>query len=75
VILAGARDLARRAVGQPRVRPVVVAVDVGPDRGVRLVEGFELFPPDAALLELSEPGLDEGLALEVAVAAATVDDP
>jgi hypothetical protein len=54
---------------------VVVAVDVGADRGSGLVEGLELFAPDAALLELGEPGLDEGLALGVAVAAATVDDP
>jgi hypothetical protein len=40
-----------------------------------LVEGLELFAPDGALLELAEPGLDEGLALGVAVAAAAVDDP
>ena len=40
-----------------------------------LVEGLELFAPDAALLEFGEPGLDEGLALGVAVAAAAVGDP
>jgi hypothetical protein len=39
-----------------------------------LVEGLELFAPDAALLELGEPGLDERLALGVAVAAAAVRD-
>ena len=54
---------------------VVVAVDVGADRGAGLVEGLELFAPDAAQLELGEPGLDEGLALGVAVAAAAVRDP
>jgi hypothetical protein len=31
VILPGGRDVARRLVGQPGVRPVVVAVDVGAD--------------------------------------------
>ena len=41
------------------MRPVVVAVDVAADGGAGLVEGFELFAPDAALLELGEPGLDE----------------
>jgi hypothetical protein len=40
-----------------------------------LVERLELFAQDAALLELGEPGLDEGLALGLAVAAAAVDDP
>ena len=54
---------------------MVVAVDVGADDGSGLVERLELLAPDAALLELGEPGLDEGLALGVAVAAATVDDP
>ena len=52
--------------------PVVVAVDVAPDRLAGLVEGLELLSPDAALLELGKPGLDEGLALGVAVAAAAV---
>ena len=54
---------------------MVVAVDVGADRVAGLLEGLELFAPDAALLELSEPGLDEGLALGVAVAAAAMGDP
>ena len=54
---------------------VVVAVDVGADRGAGLVEGLELLAPDAALLELGEPGLDERLALGVAVAAAAMRDP
>jgi hypothetical protein len=57
------------------VGSVVVAVDVGADRGSGVVEGLELFAPDAALLELGEPGLGERLALGVAVAAAAVDDP
>jgi hypothetical protein len=74
VILPGGGDLARGAVGQPAVGSVVVAVDVGADRGAGLVEGLELLAPDAALLELSEPGLDEGLALGIAVAAPAVDD-
>ena len=74
VILLGCRDLARRAVGQPRVQPVVVAVDVGADLPARLVEGLELLTPYAALLELAEPGLDERLGFGVAVAAAAVRD-
>jgi hypothetical protein len=57
------------------VGSVVVAVDVGADRGAGLVDRLELLAPDAALLELGEPGLDEGLALGVAVAAAPVGDP
>ena len=40
-----------------------------------LVERLEFFAPDAALFELSKPGLDERLALGVAVAAAAVGDP
>jgi hypothetical protein len=75
MILPGGGDLARGAVGQPAVRSVVVAVDVGAVRGAGFVEGLELLAPDAALLELGEPGLDEGLALGVAVAAAAVGDP
>jgi hypothetical protein len=34
------------------VRPVVVAIDVAADLLAGLVEGLELFAPDAALLEL-----------------------
>jgi hypothetical protein len=74
VIFPGGGDLARGAVGQPAVRSVVVAVDVGADRGAGFVEGLELLAPDAALLELGESGLDEGLALGIAVAAAAVGD-
>src|SRR5215207_4951260 len=48
---------------------------MSPDHLPGLVEGLELVQPDAALLELSEPGLDEGLALGVAVTAAAVRDP
>src|SRR3954468_21822296 len=73
-MLPGGRDLARRAVGQAGVGPVVVAVDVGRDGGAGLIEGFELLAPDEALLELGEPRLDERLALGVAVAAAAVRD-
>jgi hypothetical protein len=75
VIFPGGRDFARCAVCQPLVGPVVVAVDVGADDGAGFVEGLELLVPDAALLELAEPGLDECLALGIAVAAAPVDDP
>jgi hypothetical protein len=57
------------------VRPVVVAGHVGADHLPGLVEGLELVPPDAALLELAEPGLDERLALGVAVAATAVSSP
>ena len=75
MILPGGRDLARGAVGESGVGPVVVAVDVGADHGPGLLEGLELLAPDAALLELAEPGLDECLAFGVAVAAAAVGDP
>jgi len=51
---------------------VVVAVDVGADQLPGLLEGLELLAPDAALLELGEPRLDEGLGLGVAVAAAAM---
>jgi hypothetical protein len=54
---------------------MVVALDVGADRLSGLVEGLELRAPDEALLELSEPRLDERLRLGVAVAAAAVGDP
>src|SRR3954449_10005104 len=55
--------------------PVVVVDHVAADHLPGLVEGLELFAPDAAFLELAEPGLDEGLALGVAVAAAAMGDP
>jgi len=42
-------------VGQPAVGSVVVALDVGADRGAGAVEGLELLAPDAALLEVAEP--------------------
>ncbi len=57
------------------MQSVVVAVDVGADRVAGVVERLELLAPEAALLELGEPGLDEGLTLGVAVAAAAVRDP
>ena len=53
---------------------VVVGVDVSGDHVARLLERLELLAPDAAFLELAEPGLDEGLALGVAVAAAAMRD-
>jgi hypothetical protein len=74
-IVPGCRDFERRAVVQPAVRPVVVVGDVVADRLACLVERLELVAPDAAFLELAEPGLDERLALWVAVAAAPVRDP
>src|SRR3954462_6368812 len=55
--------------------PVVVVDHVAADHVPGLVEGLELVAPDAALFELAEPGLDERLALGVAVAAAAVRDP
>jgi hypothetical protein len=57
------------------VGSVVVAVDVGGDHLPCLLEGLELVQPDAAFLQLREPGLDERLALGVAVTAAAVGDP
>jgi hypothetical protein len=54
-ILPGVGDLAWCAVGQPGVRSVVVVLDVGADDGAGVVEGLELFAPDAALFELAEP--------------------
>jgi hypothetical protein len=74
VILPGAGDLRRGLVVQAAVRPPVVGGDVGADRLSGLVDGLELLAPDAALLELAEPGLDERLGLGVAVAAAAVRD-
>jgi hypothetical protein len=56
-------------------RVVVLVLDVGGDHFPGLVDGFELVAPDAAFLEVAEPGLDECLALGVALAAAAVSDP
>lgn len=53
---------------------MVVVVDVGLDLLPCLVDGFTFGAPGAALLELTEPGLNERLGLGVAVAAATVRD-
>ena len=55
--------------------PVVVAVDVAADPASCVVEGFVFVQPDLSFFEFPEPGLDEGLALGVAVAAAAVLDP
>ena len=73
-IFPGLGDLRGGVVGEPGVGMVVVAVDVGGDHLPCLVEGLELVQPDAALLQLREPGLDERLALGVALAAAAVGD-
>src|SRR5829696_6256933 len=54
---------------------MVVVRDVGADRLPGLLERLELLAPDAAFLELAEPGLDERLALGIAVAAAPMRDP
>src|SRR5215210_8270604 len=54
---------------------MVVVRDVVADRLPSLVERLELLAPDAAFLELAEPGLDERLALGIAVAAAAMRDP
>lgn len=48
---------------------LVVGVDVAADRLAGLGDGLELRAPDQALLELSEPRLDERLRLGVAIAA------
>ena len=64
----------RGLVVESAVRPVVVVVDVGGDHLPRLVERLELVAPDAALLQVAKPALDEGLRLGVAVAAAAVGD-
>ncbi len=75
MILPCLRHFAWRAVGQPLVGPVVVGVDVAADCLAGLIERLELLAPDAALLELRKPGLDERLRLGVAVAAAAMRDP
>ena len=54
---------------------MVVVGDVGAVRLAGLFECLEFLAPDAALLELAEPGLDERLALGIAVAAAAMRDP
>jgi len=54
------------------VGPVVAGLDVGGDRRPGVIEGLELRAPDEALLELGEPGLDEGLGLGIAVALTPV---
>src|SRR5229473_8655837 len=70
----GLLDLVGRLVVEPRVRPVVVAVDVAADPAAGVVEGLVFVQPHLPLLEFPEPALDEGLALGVAVAAAAVAD-
>jgi hypothetical protein len=67
-------DLAWGAVAEPGVGSVVVVLDVLADLGPCVLDGLPLGAPGAALLELSEPGLDERLGLGVAVAAAAVGD-
>ena len=53
---------------------MVVALDVGGDLLSGLVKGLELGAPDEPLLQLPEPGFDEGLALGIAVTAAAMCD-
>jgi hypothetical protein len=53
---------------------IYATASVRADHLPRFIEGLELVQPDAALLELSEPALDERLALGVAVAAAAMCD-
>jgi hypothetical protein len=52
VIFPGVGDFGRGLVGEAAVWAVVVGVDVGADGGAGLLEGLELFAPDAAQLEL-----------------------
>jgi hypothetical protein len=54
---------------------MLVGVDVCGDLLSRLVQRLPLRSPGQAFLELSEPGLDEGLGLWIAVAAPSVGDP
>jgi hypothetical protein len=75
VTFSGLGDLGRSVVGEAAVGAAVVGVDVGADGGAGFVERLELLPPDPAQLELGKLGLDERLALRVAVAAALVRDP
>jgi hypothetical protein len=75
LILPGPGDLCGCPVVQARVEPVVVAVDVATDPAAGIVEGLVLVEPDLSFFQLPEPGLDEGLAFGVAVAAAAVADP
>jgi hypothetical protein len=71
-IVPGAGDLGRGPVVQSKVRSVVVTIDVGADHLPCLLEGLELVQPDAALLQLREPGFDERLTLGVAVATEVI---
>ena len=57
------------------MRPVVVAVDVAADPAASVVERLVLVQPHLPFFQFPEPALDEGLALGVAVAAATMRDP
>ena len=68
-VVPGCRD-SRGVLSLSRLWGRRVVVDhVGADRLPRLVESLELVAPDAAFLELAEPGLDERLAVGVAEAA------
>src|ERR1017187_9578319 len=73
-MLPGGRACWRHWVVEAAVRRVEVAVDERADDGAGLFQGFELLAPDAAELQLGEPGFDERLAFRVAVAAAAVGD-
>jgi hypothetical protein len=74
-MIPGLANLLRCSVVEAFVGPVVVALDVCGDRGPGVFDGLEFVSPDAALLQLREPGLDKRLALRVAISAAAVNDP
>src|SRR5947209_16247548 len=63
-----------RAVVVARLRSLLVAFDVAADPPSRVVELFVLVQLHLPFFEFPEPALDEGLALGVAVAAASVLD-
>src|SRR5207248_11612873 len=71
----GLLDFVRLLVDGPRVRPVVVAVDVAADPASGVVERLVLVQPHLPFFEFPEPAFDEGLRLGVAVAAAAMPDP
>ena len=54
---------------------MVVGVDEVTDVVAGVFDGFGFGAPSLVLLDLSEPGLDEGLGLGVSIAASAVADP
>jgi hypothetical protein len=57
------------------VEPITVALDAAADPLAGVVESLVLVQPHLPFLQLSEPALDEGLRLGVAVVVASVSDP